>query len=101
MGIIGILVDCLIFCFMFVLLNRGIKFWICLISYVVAFILKAILLYGVITFQATIVYCIIGAVIIWLLEKLVDAINPLVFMIMAILIQEGVTLLIGLTGIFR
>ena len=97
----GILIDCLIFCILFIPLNRGMSFWINLILYVIGFIAKALILYGTITFSGVIIYCIMGVVMVWFLRKIIDALNPLTFMFIAILSQEVISLIPAMIGLLK
>ncbi len=84
----GILIDCLIFCFLFIPLHRGMSNWLSWIIYVLSYCIKSMVLYHNMNFSIFMVYSIMGAIIVYFLSKLADAINPLVFMFMAIFAQN-------------
>ena len=83
-----LLVDCIIFCLLYVPLKRGTLFWINLLLYVIAFVLKSLIFMQPITLSLILMYILVGAIMVWILDKCADSLSPVVFLFCALVFQE-------------
>ncbi len=88
----SILISCLIFCILYVTLNHF-TYWLNVFVYAICFTIKIFIVTGLTaTFGSIVLWFainfVIGLFMVWILNKMVDSLSPLVFMFVAILIQE-------------
>ena len=101
MVITSILISCLVFCILFVTLSHF-KYWINVFVYAICFTIKTFIITGLVcdTGESFTVWLIInfivGMAMIWILNKMVDSLSPVVFMVVAILIQETIGFVLSL-----
>ena len=94
------LIDCLIFCFLYIPMSKGRPYWFNLLLYIIAFILKTLIIYKSINYKIIIFYVIVGVILVYLLQKIVDSISPFLYMLSAIFIQWIITLSVTFLGLF-
>ena len=84
----AIIFDFIVFTILFVTLRGGMPNLFNIALYIACFVWKTNVYYGVFSIPTVIIYAIIGCIVVFILDKLVNSFNLFEFAVMAIIMQE-------------